>query len=35
MEEAMAKNFWQNLGMENETTLGRGMEPWDLKLTYF
>jgi len=33
MEEAMAKNFWQNLNMVNETTLGRGMEPWDLKIT--
>ncbi len=21
--------------MKNETTLGRGMEPWDLKVTYF
>jgi hypothetical protein len=21
--------------MKNETTLGRGMEPWDLRVTYF
>ncbi len=21
--------------MKNETTLGRGMEPWDLRITYF
>ncbi len=21
--------------MKNETTLGKGMEPWDLKVTYF
>ncbi len=21
--------------MKNESTLGRGMEPWDLKVTYF
>jgi hypothetical protein len=21
--------------MENETALGKGMEPWDLKVTYF
>jgi hypothetical protein len=21
--------------MKNETTLARGMEPWDLKVTYF
>ncbi len=21
--------------MKNETTLGEGMEPWDLKATYF
>jgi len=21
--------------MKNETTLGRGMEPWDLKVRYF
>jgi hypothetical protein len=21
--------------MKNETTLGKGMEPWDLKITYF
>jgi hypothetical protein len=25
----------QNLSMKYETTLGRGMEPWDLKVTYF
>ncbi len=21
--------------MKNKTTLGRGMEPWDLRVTYF
>jgi hypothetical protein len=21
--------------MKNETTLGKGMEPWDLRVTYF
>ncbi len=21
--------------MKNETTLGRGIEPWDLRITYF
>jgi hypothetical protein len=27
------QNFSQNLGIKNETTLGRRMEPWDLKVT--
>jgi hypothetical protein len=28
------QNFSPNLGMKNEITLRRGMEPWDLKVTY-
>jgi len=28
------QNFSQNLGMKNETTLGRRMEPWELRVTF-